>query len=68
MTSKSTISVEQTTDVNALGGSYYIFCLEQALANLQQARMLVKDDIIDDNHELPLIEKLLKEAIAASSV
>jgi len=51
---------------NTLGRSYYIFCLEQAMSCVEQARMLVVGDIVDENHELQKIETLLDEAIAAS--
>lgn len=64
---KSFISiVEQTTDVNALGRSYYTFCLETALTSVRQARMLVEGDPVDDDHELPAIERLLAEALRVS--
>jgi hypothetical protein len=46
--------------------SYYVFCLEQALENVKQARMLMAGDVVDENHELPRIERLLEEAIEAS--
>lgn len=49
-----------------LGRSYYAFCLEQALMCVHQARLLVKDDPVEENHELPLIEHLLREAWIAT--
>lgn len=51
---------------NALGRSYYCFCLEQALSNLRQARMLVVGDVTDENHELQDIELKLMDALKAS--
>jgi hypothetical protein len=53
-------------DMDQLGRSYYIFCLEQALANITQARMLVAGDVTETNHELPLIQQLITEALDAS--
>ena len=64
--SKKFITPKETTEVNRVGRSYYIHCLESALEQVLTARMLVKDDITDENHELPTIETLLKEALQAS--
>lgn len=63
---KSKITVAQTADLNAVGRSYYIFCLEQALANIKQARALVKGDVTDSNHELSTIQASIEDAIVAS--
>lgn len=52
--------------LNSVGRSYYCFCIEQALANLKQARALLKGDVIDTNHELARIEVLLSAALEAS--
>lgn len=52
--------------LEVIGRSYYLFCLEQALANVLQARALMRGDVIDLNHELPEIQRLLEEAIEAS--
>jgi hypothetical protein len=61
------IEEAQQSDVCAMmGRSYYIHCLEFALVNVRQARMLVKGDVVDDNHDLPTIEALLQEAVDAS--
>lgn len=62
---KSTINGQLAT-FDQMGRSYYIFCLEQALTNIKQARALVSGDIIERNHELPKIERILAEAIDAS--
>jgi len=53
-------------DRDSIGRSYYIFCLEQALEHIHQARVLVKGDVTDRNHGLPVIERTLVEAIVAS--
>jgi len=63
---KSAIAVEDTLQVNALGRSYYCFCLEQALAAIKQARQLVAGDRVEHDHELPLIEKKITEALEAA--
>jgi hypothetical protein len=63
---KSKITPAQTEDLNALGRSYYLHCLEQAQLNIRQARMIVSGDIVEESHELPLIDWLLSEAIEAS--
>lgn len=55
-----------TATFDQMGRSYYIFCLEQALSNIQQARAIVSGDVVEKNHMLPQIEKLLTEAIDAS--
>ena len=63
---KSVISVEGTMQLPTLDRSYYLFCLENALFAIKQARALVKDNIIETDHELPRIEKLISEAYNAS--
>lgn len=63
---KSNLKREQTTELNAVGRSYYIFCLETAFSAVEQARMLVKGDPVDASHELPLIYQKLQEALDAS--
>jgi hypothetical protein len=50
----------------SVGRSYYCFCLEQALMAICHARALVEGDAVDTNHELPLIQRLLQEALEAS--
>ena len=52
--------------VDQLGRSYYLFCLEQAIFHVHQARTLVAGDVTDENHELPTIERLLLEAYEAA--
>lgn len=71
--SKSGLTQEQVEEAawtcgsaSMMGRSYYIHCLELALVNVRQARMLVKGDAVDENHLLPTIETLLQEAIDAS--
>lgn len=66
MAKKSEYNNQNDTDYEYIGRSYYIFCLEQALTNIEQARALVKGDMVDTDHELPKIEDLLKQAIEAS--
>jgi hypothetical protein len=63
---KSAITVTQTTELNAIGRSYYCFCLEQALANIKQARALVSGDKTEMSHELPKIERLIADALQVS--
>lgn len=58
--------IENPDNANHVGRSYYCFCIEQALANILQARALVKGDIIDTNHELPQIQLALEQALEAS--
>lgn len=59
---KVTIDV---TSLNSVGRSYYCFCIEQALSAINQARALVNGDVIDSNHELPHIQRLLIDALEA---
>lgn len=63
---KSFITPADTFEVNPLGRSYYCFCLEQALTNIRQARVLVSGDITETNHELPRIEGLIVDALEVS--
>lgn len=60
------VSPINTNDLNSTGRSYYIFCLEQALVNVKQARALVSGDVVETAHELPKIERLLTEAVEVS--
>ena len=63
---KSQITEDDTASLNMVGRSYYLHCLESALEQVLQARMLVKGDVTDRNHELSTIERLLSEALAVS--
>ena len=56
----------ETDSLDSVGRSYYIFCIEQALMNVRQARAIVADDQVDADHELPDIQRLLEEALEAS--
>lgn len=58
-----TINVES---LHSVGRSYYCFCMETALTSIRQARALVKGDVIEGNHELAKIERLIAEALDAS--
>lgn len=60
------VSVIDNTNLDSVGRSYYIYCLEVALRSIMQAKALMQDDIIVSNHELPRIERLLAEAIDAA--
>jgi predicted RNase H-like HicB family nuclease len=51
---------------NEMGRSYYIFCIEQALANVKRARELVAGDKVEINHQLPELQLLLEQALDAS--
>lgn len=64
--SKLSLTSSPVLTLDMVGKSYYIFCMEQSLANIRQARVLLAGDIIDDNHELALIERKIVEAIEAS--
>ena len=50
-------------DLNLIGRSYYLFCLETALTSVRQARALVQGDVTDENHQLPVIEEMLHTAL-----
>jgi len=63
---KSYVTTDQLQELDLVGRSYYIFCLELAEAAIYQARMLVRDDITDENHALGQIEALIMQAIEAS--
>ncbi len=54
------------TSLNSVGRSYYCFCLEQALIAVAQAHELVRGDVIERNHEIVKIRKLLSDALEAS--
>lgn len=62
---KSDIAPADTTDLDCLGRSYYAYLIEQAYTSIRQARVLVCGDIVDSNHELPTIERLLRGAYEA---
>lgn len=62
---KSALPEPEMFDMDAIGKSYYAFCIEQALANVRQARGLVKGDPVDDNHQLPTIERMLEISLTA---
>lgn len=64
MAKSKIMGVDATLD--QMGRSYYCFCLEQALVNIQQARALVQGDKVETNHELPAIEHMITEALEAS--
>lgn len=51
---------------DSAGRSHYCFLLETALACINQARELVKGDVIDTNYELVKIQTLITEALEAS--
>lgn len=63
MQHKVKINVES---LHSVGRSYYCFCLEQALANISQARVLVAGDVTDSNHELSRIQALIAAALEVS--
>ena len=63
MTPKSLQADLTQDDLNLIGRSYYLFCLETALTSVRQARALVKGDVTDENHQLPVIEALLDQAV-----
>jgi hypothetical protein len=58
--------VEDADDPNEVGRKSYMFCLDTALNCILQARSMMEGDPVDENHELPLIERLLKEALTVS--
>lgn len=46
-----------------VGRMSYIYAMNTALLAIQQARSLVQGDITETNHELPLIEQLITDAL-----
>lgn len=65
-TPKSVVAMGDISTIDQVGRSYYIFCLETALAAIVNAHTLVTGDPVEDNHELPLIETLITTALEAS--
>jgi hypothetical protein len=55
--------VKDPSDPEDVGRSYYRFCLFSALNAVLHARALVAGDVVDSDHELPEIERLLREAL-----
>lgn len=62
---KSLVGLD-ATNLDSVGRSYYVACLEDALTNIDRARALVEGDVVDENHELPLIQAKLRDALEAS--
>ena len=58
--------VEDAGSADDVGRFAYISFLQQGLLAVSQARELVKGDIVDENHELPTIQRLFKEALEVS--
>lgn len=53
-------------NLDEVGRSYYCFCLEQALANVAQARHLSRRPVSFADHRLSAIENLLREVLGAA--